>query len=258
MQTITALIPARNEEKNISKCLESVKWCDRIVVISAGQDNTSAIAKKFGAIVRERKSSVIEGFVKLQENINEEISETKTDWILRVDADEVVTPELMNEIIDVLKAGKSDIVAYGIPRKQYFLGKFLKGGDWAYDRLTRLFRPQYCRYEPVVKVHEQFKVNGKLGYLKESLEHYSHPDVKTLFQKFDLYTTLESEALTEHKFAALIKLFFLPPYIFLRWVIYHHGYRDGLRGIRAGMMRAYYDVLLYSKYLINDRRNIIK
>lgn len=251
MQTITAVIPTKNEEKNIERCIKSLLWCDKIIVIVTGTDKTETIAKKLGAqVVKKRELNKKDDFEKVQYNINWAIKNCTTDWMIRVDADEVVTPELAKEIVLILKSKTGNLpVAYGISRKQYFLGTFLKGGDWAYDRLTRLFKPKFCLYNPVVKIHEQIRVNGKIDYLKKSLLHYSHPDLKTLLKKFNSYTTLEAKQLKETKLSAFFKLIFIPPYIFLRWMIYHHGYRDGLRGAQAGLMRAYYGVLLYSKFL---------
>lgn len=253
MQTITAVIPAKNEEKNIERCIKSLLWCNKVLIISTGTDKTAEIARNLGAEVVEKNKSDRDDFEEVQRNLNWAIETCSTDWMLRVDADEVVTEELKNEIQYILNTKylilDTNPVAYGIPRVPNFLGTFLRGGDWAYDRLVRLFKPTFCRYEPVVKVHEQFKVNGKVGYLKNSILHHSHPDKKTLLKKFDSYTTLEAKQLKETKLSAFFKLIFIPPYIFLRWMIYHKGYRDGLVGIQAGLMRAYYDVLLYSKFL---------
>lgn len=249
MKKIIAVVPAKNEAANIERCLESLSWCDEVIVISTGVDQTARIARRLKATVLEKDGSGKDDYEALQKNINWVIDNVKSDWILRVDADEIVTDDLKREIMVTVKNSPTDTVAYGIPRKQYFLGHFLKGGDWTYDRLVRLFRPKYCRYEPIVKIHEQFKVMGKVDYLKSSLLHYSHPDMATLMRKFDVYTTLEAKQLKDHKLVAFFKLLFLPPYIFLRWMIYHHGYRDGVTGIMAGAMRAYYDILLYGKYL---------
>jgi len=254
MSSITVVIPAKNEEKNIGKCIESVKWCDKVIIMWMGQDKTGGIARKMGATVIEMNKSKKskDDFVAVQKNINWAIDNCKTDWILRIDADEVVTQELKNEIKNILSDRiyrENEIVAYGIPRKQFFLGDFLKGGDWAYDRLVRLFRPKFARYEPLVAVHEQFKIDGKVGYLKNSLLHYSHPTLKDLLKKFDVYTTAQAADLKETVISATLKMFVLPLYIFLRWMIWHHGWRDGLRGIVAGAMRGYYDFMLYSKYL---------
>lgn len=250
MQTITAVIPAKNEEANIGRCIESVLWCNKVLVIATGTDMTAEIARNLGAEVIEKNKSDKDDFEELQRNLNWANETAKTDWVLRIDADEVVTPELKTEIQQVLNSkSENDTVAYGIPRKQNFLGTFLTGGDWAYDRLTRLFKPQLCKYEPIVKVHEQFQVKGKIGYLKSALLHFSHPDRKTLIKKFDSYTSLEALELKETKLSALLKLFIVPPYVFLRWMIYHHGYRDGMVGVRAATWRAFYDVMLYWKFL---------
>ena len=252
MQTITAVIPTKNEEKNIEQCLKSLLWCDKIIVIVTGTDKTDMIAKKLGAQVVQKGKTNHDDFEKVQHNVNWAIKNCATDWMIRVDADEVVSPELVKEIVSILKSKTKNLpVAYGIPRKQYFLGTFLKGGDWAYDRLTRLFKPRFCLYDPIVKIHEQIKVNGKIGYLKNSLLHYSHPDQKTLLKKFNSYTTLEAKQLKGTKLSGFLKLIFIPPYIFLRWMVYHHGYRDGWIGLLAGLMRAYYEVLLYSKFIFS-------
>lgn len=263
-QTITAVIPAKNEEKNIERCLKSVSWCDRILVLWMGDDKTGQISRKLGAEVIEINKSEQDDFIAVQKNINWAIDNCKTDWILRIDADEVVTEELRKEILSIIAIDSVpgflhpssrdtyrdiNIVAYGIPRKQFFFGGFLKGGDWAYDRLVRFFKPKFARYEPLVQVHEQFKVNGNIGYLKNSLLHYSHPDLETAINKFNSYTSVEIKDLKESYLNALLKMIFLPPYIFLRWMIWHNGWRDGLRGVVAGLFRAWYEFILYAKCL---------
>jgi len=260
MQTITAVIPAKNEEQNIERCIKSVLWCNKVLVIATGTDKTAEIARSLGAEVVEKNKSDKDDFEELQRNLNWANETATTDWVLRIDADEVVTPELKNEILQILNTNpetlnkwdetpNSKVVAYGIPRKQNFLGTFLTGGDWAYDRLTRFFKPQFCKYDPIVKVHEQFQVKGTIGYLKNALLHYSHPDMKTLMKKFESYTTLEAQEFKGTPLEALMKLILMPPYIFLRWMIYHQGYKDGLVGVQAGAMRAYYDAMLYFKIL---------
>lgn len=277
-QTITAIIPAKNEEKNIGRCLESVKWCDKTIVMWMGGDKTGEIARKMGVQVVKMNESEKDNFISVQKNVNWAIDNCRTDWMLRIDADEIVTDDLKNEILKILaidsvsrfppvnaRLAKSERdlrvagspsstatyrpVAYGIPRAQYFWGGFLKGGDWAYDRLVRLFKPKYCRYEPIVPVHEQFKIKGTIGYLKNKLLHYSHPTLEDAIKKFDSYTTIQVSELHDSFFQAVLKMIFLPPYIFLRWMIWHLGIRDGLRGFVAGFMRSWYEFVLYAKYL---------
>ena len=255
MQTITAVIPTYNEEKNIARCLKSVLWCDKIILLSMGSDNTEKIAQE---IVKEAKKSeklIIKkyktdrpNFELVQKAINWAIDNCKTDWVLRIDADEEVTTGLIDEIKTKIE-NVTDIVAYGIPRNQYFIDGFIYHGDWAYDRLTRLFKPEFCRYDPIVPVHEQFKVKGKIGFTKNKLNHYSHPNLKTVVEKFQLYTSMEASDLKISKPLAIVKLIYRPPYVFLRWYLYRKGFLDGQRGLIAGLMRGWYEFLIYSKYL---------
>jgi glycosyltransferase involved in cell wall biosynthesis len=250
METITAIIPTKNEEKNIETCIKSLSWCNEVIVMDMGTDNTSQIAEKLGAKVFKIESSSAKAgdFVAVQKNINWAIDHAKSDWILRIDADEEVTPELQNEIVSILK-NPEKFVAYGVPRRQYFWGGFLKGGDWAYDRLVRLFRRDKARYESLVNVHEQFKVDGEISTLKFPLNHYSHRTLADARRKFQEYTNVQVNDMHESKSQAVFNLFFQPPYVFLRWMIWHKGIIDGLRGVVAGAYRGWYEYLLYSKYL---------
>lgn len=246
--SITAIIPARNEEVNIARCLESLKWCDNVIVLDSGTDKTAEIAKQYGAEVVDCRESTNEQFVSVQRNINITGEKVQTDWILRIDADEVVTPELREEIEQILDEEVS-ASAYGIPRKQFFWGGFLKGGDWAYDRLIRLYKKGHAHYSLSSHVHEQYKVVGEISYLSHHLLHYSHPTLAVAVNKFNTYTSIEIKDLHTSKLTAIKRMILLPPYIFLRWMIWHHGYRDGLRGVVAGAMRAWYEFILYAKYL---------
>jgi len=268
-QTITAIIPAFNEEKNIERCIKSVLWCDRVVVLWMGNDNTGKIARSLGTEVVELNKNTKPDFTSVQKNINWAIDNATTDWILRIDADEEVTLKLQKEIVTLLNgyivnektmeqcsnlAILQIPVAFGIPRNQYFLGAFLKGGDWYYDRLVRLFRPESARYEPIVPVHEQFKVTGKIGYLQNRLNHYSHPTFKDAIQKFQLYTDAEVSQIKDSVWLAILKMIVLPPYLFGRWVFWHHGYRDGWRGIVASALRGWYEFLRFWKYLAHSAK----
>ncbi len=279
-QTITALVPAFNEENNIARCIKSVLWCDRILVLWMGDDQTGVIARQLGAEVILMNQNERPDFTLVQKNINWAIDHATTDWILRIDADEEVTQELKEEIKVTVATGGScerdpgsahdrstdgnettdricceDYVAFKLPRNQYFLGAFLKGGDWYYDCLVRLFRPQCARYEPIVAVHEQFRVKGKIGHLHHRLNHYSHPRLKDVVEKFQRYTDAEAKTRHEGKCLIAIKMVLMPIYVFGRWFVWHHGYRDGWRGLLAGIMRGWYEFLLYSKSLFRSNQS---
>ena len=249
---ITALIPANNEEQNIERCVKSlIDWCDRVVVIDMNStDHTASTAKEHHATVVRWQKNNDKPFIVIQEAINAQAQSSGTEWVLRIDADEVVTDELQKEIQQILEQGaKAAYKAYGLPRKQYFWGGFLQGGDWAYDRLVRLYQPSVAAYDATSPVHEQLTVTAHVGYLTHPLLHYSHPTLRIAVKKFNHYTDIEAQHLSASTKRAVWNMLALPPYIFLRWMLWHHGWRDGLRGIVAGIMRAWYEFILWAKYL---------
>ena len=246
---ITVLIPTHNEETNIERCLKSViDWAQEVIVLDSSSDKTAEIAKKLGATVVRYQQDEQYPFRGVQKAINLASDSAKTTWILRLDADEEVTPGLRAELEKVTNSSESK-AAYGVPRRQYFWGGFLKGGDWAYDRLIRLYKKGTAEYAGGAVVHEQFTVTGDVGELQAPLNHYSHPNLKIAIQKFNTYTDVEIDLLRLSRSAALQKMLFIPPYVFLRWMFWHHGWKDGYRGIVAGIMRAWYDFILYAKYI---------
>ena len=249
---LTIVIPAANESLNIERCVRSaLVVTDQVVVYCMGTDDTREKAERLGTrvVVWPHKLSP---FSDVQEAINHAVDTCQTPWIMRIDADEEITPALAQEIALLLGDQRtSSVVAYGVPRAQFFIKKFLYWGDWGYDRLVRLWQPSKARYEHAAdtQVHEQLTVHGDVGYLKERLNHYSHPSWHVLNEKFQNYTDLESQSLTVSKLEALTKAIFLPPYVTARWIVYHHGYRDGFWGLVAGFVRGWYEWLKYTKYL---------
>lgn len=250
MTEITVLIPAHNEENNIKRCLNSVLWAKKVILIFSGNDNTDKIAKNYENVEIVKVENSKNGYIDLQKNINLQIENAKTEWILRLDADEEVTQNLAQEINEIVNK-ETKFIAFGIARNQFFWGGFLKGGDWYYDKLIRLFKKNYAKYDPIVAIHEQFKVNGKTSVLTYKINHYSHPTLKDARNKFQKYTSLEANNLKINKLLAFIKMIYRPVYVFLRWFFYHHGYRDGIRGFVAGVYRGWYEFLIYKKYLFN-------
>lgn len=248
---LTIVIPAANESANIERCVRSaLALTDHVVVYCMGTDDTHKKAASLGAHV-VTWAPRLSPFSDVQEAINHAIDACKTPWIMRIDADEEITPSLTTEIIQRLEHSPSNVVAYGVPRAQFFIKKFLYWGDWGYDRLIRLWQPPKARYENPgdTRVHEQLTVYGEVGCLKMRLNHYSHPSWAVLNEKFQSYTDLEAQTLRISQTEAVMKALILPPYITARWIIYHHGYRDGIWGIVAGFVRGWYDWLVYTKYL---------
>ena len=244
---LTVVIPTLNEANNIERAIKSAAWADQVWVLDMGStDRTVDIAQLLGAKVVIRNEG--KQFVGVQDNLNWAGKECGTEWVFRLDADEEFTPKLAEEIKDILSRD-SEYVAFGVPRKQFFLGDFLKGGDWYYDRLVRLYRPDKVCYANLVSVHEQLVVNGQQSYLKHPLNHYSHPTWKEINHKWNLYTDLEVQRIHESLIIALAKMIFLPGYVWARWMLWHNGWKDGWRGIVVATCRGWYDFLKYGKYI---------
>ena len=244
---ITALVPAHtHDEHYLKQCIDSLLWCDKIIVLWMGGTKPIFLQNKKISILEKKWDGPV--FVRIQKAINWAIENIQSDWYLRIDADEIVTAELAIEIQKIAQQSKT-WQAYGIPRKQFFWGDFLKGGDWAYDRLVRLFKKGSAHYSEKNLVHEQLVVHGTIGYTTNALLHYSHPTLAVAMEKFNLYTSLEIQDIHASQFFAYLHMFCMPPYIFVRWLFWHHGYRDGIRGIVAAFMRAWYEFLLWAKYI---------
>lgn len=186
MTTISAVIVAFNEEANIKACLESVKWTDEIILVdSFSTDKTVEIAKQYSAKIFQKKWK---GFA-----ADKDFGVTKaaSEWIVLIDADERITEKLKEEIKEKLNK-VSEYDGYFIPRKNYFSGKWIKHCGWYPNYMLRLFKKDKGRHDKR-EVHERVVVEGKVGYLKELLEHYSYKSVSDYRQRFDRYTSLEAQ-----------------------------------------------------------------
>ncbi|MBI5465528.1 glycosyltransferase family 2 protein, partial [Candidatus Gottesmanbacteria bacterium] len=190
---LSVVLATFNEEKNLAACLDSVKGlADEIVVVDGGSDDkTVEIGKSFGAKVIITTNPPI-----FHINKQKAIDEALGDWILQLDADERVTPELSKEIKSEIRNPKSEINGYWIPRKNWFLGRFLmKGGQYP-DYTLRLYRRGKGRL-PCKTVHEQAMVDGKVGYLKNSLIHMADTGFSRYLVRWNRYTDLIAQEIKE-------------------------------------------------------------
>jgi glycosyltransferase involved in cell wall biosynthesis len=234
---------AKNEEKNLSDCLNSVKWADEIVVIdSASDDNTVEVAKRFTPKVFTHQW---EGYSAAK---NRAIGYAEGEWILWIDADERVTEELANEIKGVISSPDSRYAAYSIPRKANFLGRWIMHGGWYPGRVTRLFKKGLAVVSDV-KVHEGLEVNGEIGKLNSDLLHYTDPDLFHYFRKFNNYTSLSSEELvrSRSKFR-MLKMILNPLWLFTKMYIIKRGFLDGMQGFILAVLSSFYVFTKYAKH----------
>ena len=193
MQKISVTLATFNEGKNIAKCLGSVRdLADEIVIVDGtSNDKTVEIAKKSGARVIVRENPKIFHINKQIANDN-----AKMDWILQMDADEEVSQDLANEIKEKIK--DKDFNGYWIPRKNYFLGRFLmKGGQYP-DYTLRLYRNGKGRL-PQKDVHEQAVVEGKVGHLKNALLHFPYENFSVYLSKWNRYNSIFAEQIKEER-----------------------------------------------------------
>lgn len=229
MKKISVVLAVYNEEENIGNCLESIKdlaW--EIVIVDGGSaDKTLEIAKKFRT--RIIKTENRQNF---HINKNKAIDAALGDWILQLDADEIVTRELKGEIQKIVEKQQKN--GYWIPRKNFFLTRFLtKGGQYP-DYTLRLYKRGKGRL-PGKDVHEQAIVQGEVGYLKNDLLHIRDKNFSIYFNRFKRYTDLLAFQLKDKgeriNLISLINyLLIKPTFWFIKSYIRHRGYVDGFAG----------------------------
>ncbi len=252
MNRLSVVIIAMNEEANLPRCLKSVEWADDVVMVDSGStDRTAEIAREFGARVFDTEWRGF-GLVK-----REAVAHAEGDWILSIDADEVVPPELAAEIRQVI-ADSNDKVGYYIPRRTQFLGRWIYHCGWYPDPVLRLFRRGRGDFDAAV-VHEQVVVSGPVGQLRNDLLHYSYPSLDCYFEKFNRYTTLAAEkALAEGRTAGVWQIVMRPLACFLKHYIFKRGFLDGLEGLVLSVLSACHVLVKYAKLRDLVRKNKTK
>lgn len=237
---ISAVVLTKNEEKNIQKCLKTLRWCDEVVVIDDdSEDKTCQIAREMEAKVFTHPLS---GDFAAQRNFG--LKKAKNKWILYVDADERVTPKLAVEIRQVIKDGKG--VGFYLRRKDFLWGRQLNHGETANVRLLRLGQKGAGEWQR--RVHETWEVKGKVGELKEPLLHYPHPTISKFLEQINFYTSLNaSELLREGKRVGLIQILAFPLGKFLQNYIFRLGFLDGTPGIIVALMMSFHSFLTRAK-----------
>jgi glycosyltransferase involved in cell wall biosynthesis len=229
--TLSIAIATFNEETNIKRCLDSItNLADEIVIVDGqSSDNTVIIAKKFPNV------KIISTPNKPNFHLNKQmaIDACRSDWILQLDADEVVTSELEREIAKIIDSDPPEN-GFWINRKNYFLGKFLTKGGIYPDSTIRLYRRDKGKL-PCQNVHEQAQIDGNIGHLKTDLLHYSDPTFSRYLLRNDRYTSLIASELADNHikinfFNFLNYFLFKPVHWFLFAFFFHRGYVDGFPG----------------------------
>lgn len=250
MKTIklSVVLAVYNEEDDLGNCLESIKnIADEIVVVDGGStDKTIDIAKSFDAKIIQTNNPP-----NFHLNKNKAIESAAGDWILQLDADEVVTTKLSQEIKKVISED-ADINGFWIPRRNYFLGKYLKKGGQYPDYTLRLYRKGKGRL-PAKDVHEQAQVEGKKAYLINDLLHLSDKKFTNYMERFNKYTSLFASQLEQINMKinifSWINYFLIKPVAwFMKSYIRHRGYIDGFPGFVFALFSSLRFPVAYIKY----------
>lgn len=255
MFNLTVIVATFNEEKNIQKCLLSIESiADEIIVVDGkSTDKTVEIAKKF-----TNKIYSVDNVPMFHSNKQYGLDKSRGDWILQLDADEIMSEALKNEITKILSQGQDTFDGYYIPRRNNFLGHFMIKGGLYPDYVIRLFKRGSGLF-PQKSVHEQISINGKVDYLKNPLFHYPYNTVNDYLIKANRYTTLTSLELKEKKikvnFFNTIKYCVLIPFSTFFAIYFRHlGFKDGFYGFVWAYLSSTHYFFAYSKLLNGNKK----
>ena len=250
MNTLSVVISAFNEEAKIKDCLESVKdlASEIVFVDNLSLDKTREIARKYTDKILTRKNNLM-----LNVNKNYGFSKATGDWVLSLDADERLTPELATEIKEKIARDKrqetnDQINGFWIPRKNIIFGKWIQHSIWWPDYQLRLFRRGKGKF-PEKHVHEYIRVEGTTEKLENPLLHLNYSNVSQFLYKMDkIYTESEVEKIiTSGKVLGWIDAIRFPINDFLKTFFAQKGYKDGLHGLVLSMLQAMYAEVVFAK-----------
>ncbi|HUD44035.1 MAG TPA: glycosyltransferase family 2 protein [Patescibacteria group bacterium] len=245
---ISAVVITKNEEKNIARCLGSLRWCDEIIVIDDNStDKTVDTAKRNGATVYIHDSRS-----DFSQQRNFGLGKANGNWILFVDSDEIVSLSLQYEITNLISDQFNPFDGFLIKRIDEMWGKKLQYGETGNIFLLRLAKKNAGKWAG--KVHETWEVKGKIGKLQNSLLHFPHPKVADFLQKVNYYSSLRAMELYEKKVkVSAWQIVFYPKAKFIYNYFFKLGFLDGARGLIVALMMSFHSFLVRSKlWVLNN------
>ncbi len=239
---ISAVIITFNEEKRLEPALKSLAGLvsEIVVVDSFSNDNTIKLAKKYTSKVFQRK------WTDYTDQKNYANTRTSFPWILSLDADERISPELREEIL-AIKKEEPECDGFSIPRQVYYLGKWIRHSGWYPDRKLRLFRKDRARWEGEY-VHERLVIEGKIQKLSGSIHHFTYRNISEHLDRINKFSELGAQKLyVNGKKCRWHHLVFMPFFRFAKSFFWRAGFLDGYPGFIVSVLNGYSIFLRYAK-----------
>ncbi|MBS0364503.1 MAG: glycosyltransferase family 2 protein [Proteobacteria bacterium] len=232
---LSACVITYNEADRIEACLESLAFCDEIIVVdSHSSDDTRSLAAGRGATVLERDWP---GYRSQKQFA---VEAARHDWVLCLDADERVSPALRAQIERLRAGGFAQMHGWSLPRSTWYFGRFLRHGNAFPDRLVRLFDRRHGGWRGY-EIHENTRIAGPVGRLAGALEHYPYRSLADHQQRMQRYADLMAQTLYEHgKRCGLLKVLVNPRWRFVRGYLLRLGFLDGWRGLVFALVESGY------------------
>jgi glycosyltransferase involved in cell wall biosynthesis len=258
--TLSVAIITLNEEANLPRTLASVQFADEIIVVDSGStDRTIEIAKSFNAKV------ICQPWLGFSAQKNFAIESCTGTWVLSLDADEELTPELQTEIRSLLR-GKPDADAYLVRRRNLFLNRWIRHGGYYPDAKLRLFRRHAANFAPPARfterpVHETITFDGALETLHADLIHHAYPTIESYIEHMDRYSTLGAEIViasgktSRSALAFVHNIMIVPAFTFIYNYIFRLGFLDGREGFLLHLYHSTYTSWKYAKAWQTTRKH---
>lgn len=231
-----------NNRRTIETCLKSLSWAEELLVVdSFSQDGTFEICKRYTDKTFQR------AWTGHRDQYQYAADLTTRDWIMFVDADEEIPPDLVEEIRTEINKNPNEWDGYFVYRRTFYLGRWIRYGGWYPDGEIRLYRRNKGKWEG--GLHAKLVVDGKIGVLKNQYHHYTYGNISDQIQTIDRYSKIATEDLLENgKGFSLLKLLFHPPFRFIKEYLLKRGFLDGVPGLIIAVSTAYFTFIKYAKF----------
>lgn len=247
---VSAVIITCNEEKNLIRTLPKLGWCDEIIIVDSGStDATLAICRQFGCKIYTRK---FDGY---GDQKRFAVSKASNDWVLCIDADEILTNKLIQEIKEVLRNNNGKYAGFAIRMNLVFLDKEFKYGKESGRFYLRLFNRQRGGFTDD-KVHEGILISGPVLKLRSIINHYSYTSLHQFMEKLNRYSNYSAEmAFSRGKNKSLFAVLFGLPFNFFKYYLLERNFLNGIKGFYWSALSSYYHFVKYVKLRELNRVN---